>query len=122
MLLPLEIMKASPREYAVDDQVTDIEMLYFEGCPSYRQAWNDILEVIVETKVPARIRPVLVKDADAAHRLKFAGSPSIRIAGADLEGLEGEGTMACRVYAENGGKGWPSKKLIARELKRAAEA
>ena len=104
----------------MDHRATEIEMLYFDGCPSFRQAWNDILEVATETKIPVRVSPILVEDVDAARRLKFAGSPSIRIAGADLEGLQSEGTMACRVYTENEGKGWPSKKLITRKLKEAA--
>ena len=106
----------------MEERVVDIEMLYFDGCPSYRQAWSDILEVLVETKVAARVTPVVVNDTVAAQRLGFAGSPSIRINGIDLERNEGQGTMACRVYAENGGKGWPSKKLIADRLREVTSA
>lgn len=34
----------------------------------------------------------------------------------DLEGYSGPGVLACRVYRENGGKGWPSKTLLERAL------
>lgn len=39
-----------------------IDLLYFDGCPSYRQAWNDILEVLVEEKKDASVRLIAVED------------------------------------------------------------
>jgi hypothetical protein len=99
----------------------EIDLLYFEGCPSYRQAWSDILDVLVELKIGAIVRPVLVDNADLARELNFAGSPSIKVNGADLEGYDGPGTMACRVYGENGGRGSPSKSLMAERLRAAAD-
>jgi hypothetical protein len=103
----------------MNDKAAEIVLLYFEGCPSYRRAWGDILEALVEERIDANVRPVAVEDAETAERLHFAGSPSILINGRDLEDYRGPGTMACRVYAENGGKGWPSKHLIARRLRKA---
>ena len=96
-----------------------IDLLYFDGCPSYRQAWNDILDVLVEEKIDASVRLIAVENMDRARELRFAGSPSIKINGRDLEDYEGEGVIACRVYKENNGKGWPSKELLRDRLKRA---
>lgn len=89
-----------------------IDLLYFDGCPSYRQTWNDILDVLVEEKTDATVRLMAVEDMERAGELQFAGSPTIKVNGRDLEGYEGDGVMACRVYKENEGKGWPSKRLI----------
>ena len=49
----------------------------------------------------------------------FAGSPTIRINGLDLEDYQGAGVMACRRHEENNGKGWPSKDLVRDRVKRA---
>lgn len=89
-----------------------IDLLYFEGCPSFRQAWNDILDVLVEEKLDASIRLIAVEEIERAELLRFAGSPSIKVNGKDLEDYEGDGVLACRVYRENDGKGWPSKRLL----------
>ena len=96
-----------------------IDLLYFEDCPSYRQAWNDILDVLVEEKIDALVRLCAVEDLDRAQELQFAGSPTIRVNGQDLEGCQGDGVIACRVYKENNGKGWPSKDLLRDRVKSA---
>lgn len=96
-----------------------IDLLYFDGCPSYRRAWNDILDVLVEEKIDASVRLIAVENMDRARELRFAGSPSIKINGRDLEDYEGDGVIACRVYKENNGKGWPSKELLRDRVTRA---
>lgn len=97
-----------------------IDLLYFDGCPSYRQAWNDILDVLVEEKTDASVRLMAVEDMDRAQEHHFAGSPTIKVNGRDLEGYEGDGVLACRVYKENEGKGWPSKRLIREGIRSQA--
>ena len=96
-----------------------IDLLYFNGCPSYRQAWNDILDVLVEEKIDASVRLLAVEDLDRAQEFHFAGSPTIKINHKDLEDYQGDGVMACRVYKDNNGKGWPSKDLIRERVKNA---
>ncbi len=98
-----------------------IDLLYFEDCPSYRQAWNDILDVLVEEKIDASVRLVAVESLERARELQFAGSPTIRVNGQDLEGYQGEGVIACRVYKENSAKGWPSKDLLRDRVKSAMQ-
>lgn len=97
-----------------------IELRYFEGCPSYKTAWSDLLDVITESGIDACIRPVNVDSPERAETLGFAGSPSITIEGKDLEGYRGPSVMACRVYRENEGRGWPSKALLKQRLKEAS--
>lgn len=94
-----------------------IDLLYFDGCPSYRQAWNDILDVLVEEKKDASVRLIAVEDVDRAEELRFAGSPTVKINGRDIEDYQGAGVIACRVYKENNGKGWPSKQLLRENIK-----
>jgi len=99
----------------------DIELLYFDGCPSYRQALADLADIIVEGKLDAAVRFVSVDTPEKADELHFAGSPTIKVNGRDLEDYRGPGVLACRVYEENGNKGWPSKELLERRLLEALE-
>lgn len=94
-----------------------IDLLYFDGCPSYRRAWNDILDVLVEENMDASVRLTAVEDIDRAKELRFAGSPTIKVNGRDLEDYQGDGVIACRVYKENDGEGWPSKSLLRERIK-----
>ena len=103
-------------------QCIRIELLYFDGCPSYKRVWSDLLDVIVEERFDATVRLVNVDGLEKADRLQFAGSPTIRVNGHDLEGCSGPGVMACRVYLENGNQGWPSKKLLRQKLDEANQA
>lgn len=94
----------------------EIELLYFDGCPSYKTVWNDMLEVITGNDLDVTVRPIKVNSLEEAKALRFAGSPTVRVNGVDLEGREEAGVMACRVYQENGGKGYPSKELLRKRL------
>lgn len=93
-----------------------VELLYFEACPSYKRVWQELFEVIEAAGVDACLRPVLVATTDEAQELGFPGSPSVRVNGVDIEDYDGPGMLSCRVYAENGGKNWPSKDLMMRAL------
>ncbi|HEX7021627.1 MAG TPA: hypothetical protein VF171_02140 [Trueperaceae bacterium] len=93
-----------------------VELLYFVGCPSYQKVWRDVADVLAETNLNANVRLVNVDSVALADALHFAGSPSVKVNGQDLEGYEGRGVMACRLYRENGGKGWPSRDLLKRNL------
>lgn len=97
-----------------------IELLYFDGCPSYKTAWAELLEVIVKHHLDTVIRPINVENLEKAAALQFAGSPTIKVNGEDLEGYDGPGVMACRVYEGSGRKGWPSKALLEERLLEAA--
>lgn len=102
--------------------MTHIDLLFFDGCPSWQQAWRDLGGVLAETGVAATVRLRDVMAMSDEDRQGFAGSPTIRIDGVDLEGYDGPGVLACRRYVENEGRGWPSTSQLRDRLRAAPEA
>jgi hypothetical protein len=97
-----------------------IELLYFDGCPSYQQALQNLEEVIAEEKLDATVELVKVNSPAEAHARRFLGSPTIQIGGVDLEGPEAVGSgvgFGCRVYAHEGRLSrWPPKEALRAAL------
>jgi hypothetical protein len=60
-----------------------IEMLYFEGCPTYREVEALIEEVIRSEGTPAEVESLQVKTEEEAIQRGFLGSPTIRVEGVD---------------------------------------
>lgn len=89
-----------------------LEVLYFAGCPSWQRAWEELGAVLAELdcEVPVRLRNVTRMAPDELHG--FAGSPTIRVDGADLFGYSGPAVMACRRYEDADGRGWPSREAL----------
>lgn len=78
-----------------------IELLTFEGCPNAQSARELVERVVAESRAEAEIAYVDVPDAETAERLRFLGSPTIRVDGRDIEPGADERTayvLACRVY------------------------
>jgi hypothetical protein len=78
----------------------DIELLYWDGCPSYPEARELLEEVLAARGVKADIRMTHVAtDAEAKAR-RFPGSPTIRIDGRDVDdrGASAPPSLTCRVY------------------------
>lgn len=94
-----------------------IELLYFDGCPSWQAAWSELGIALAETRVDAHVHLRHIEDVPEAQRDGFAGSPTIRIDGRDLEGYDGLPLLACRRYEENEGRGWPSRERLRTALK-----
>ena len=93
-----------------------VQLLYFEGCPHHRPALDLTRAVLRELGVPAEIEELEVRDDADAERLRFLGSPSIRVNGLDIEpGLEERDQfgLACRTY---GTSGVPSRELLVNAL------
>lgn len=57
-------------------------------CASWREAVATVKAAARELGVKANVRVVKVADVDEARRLNFHGSPSVVIAGVDVEGPE----------------------------------
>ncbi len=59
-------------------------MLYFEGCPTYRTAEKTLRAVLAWAGAEAVVKLVAVNTDEEAQRLRFPGSPTIRVDGEDL--------------------------------------
>ena len=82
----------------------EIEVLYFDSCATWRAAVSDLHEVLSEMGLKEEVRLVRVESREEARRLKFLGSPTVRVNGKDVEpsiASEGFG-MECRVYWVDG--------------------
>ncbi len=95
-----------------------IELLYFEGCPSYRVAEDLLREVLAEANVSDPIKLIEIKTETDAQQWKFPGSPTIRFDGVDPF-AHGEASygLECRVYlTPDGLRGWPTKSMLRKAL------
>ena len=98
-----------------------VEILSFEGCPNAEPARALVEEVARELGRRPIVETRLVADVDAAERLRFLGSPTIRVDGRDVEpGADERGgfTLSCRIY--RGARG--SSRLPPRDWVRSALA
>jgi len=97
----------------------DIELLYWEGCPSYPEARQLLGDVLANRGIEADVRMREVRNQTEAEELSFPGSPTIRIDGRDVdpEGAAARPVLACRIYRKPGGGVSP---LPAREQLEAA--
>lgn len=82
-----------------------IDFLYSEDCPSHERALDLLKQVVRDEDVRARIRIHRIKTDDEAAELRFPGSPTIRVNGADIDPVPPDAFgLACRAYGhENGG-------------------
>lgn len=97
----------------------DVELLYFDGCPSWQAALEELHAALEELAIPAEVRLVRVDTDEQAQVTRFQGSPTIRVNGADLFPMgHTRYALGCRVYATPGGlRGWPDRAMIAAALR-----
>jgi hypothetical protein len=93
-----------------------IELLYFEACPNHEAARKLVERVAHELGVKPEVRLVEIPDPEAAARMRFLGSPTIRVNGRDIEPSadeRGEFVLACRVYRTAAGlRGEPAEAWV----------
>lgn len=84
-----------------------IEVLYSPDCPHFATALQLVYAALQETGIQAQVEIVRVESQADARRLKFLGSPTVRVDGV---GVETNATFArrdyglrCRLYAHDGG-------------------
>ncbi|GAC1328111.1 MAG: hypothetical protein NVSMB22_19810 [Chloroflexota bacterium] len=98
-----------------------VDFLYSDDCPSHERALQLVREVIEETGVEARITIQQVESEEDAHRLAFPGSPTIRVAGRDIDDIdESVVGLTCRAYRHSDGRisPLPSKEKISSAVRR----
>ena len=105
---------------------TKLELLYFDGCPSWKHARENLKKALQLEQVPDEVEMIQVADPTDAQTKRFIGSPTIRIDGMDVEGPDAEArgyAYGCRVYTDEGRMvGWPSVDRIRHALKRERRA
>ena len=91
-----------------------IRLLHSDGCPNYEPT-RDLLEKLIhQLGLDAAVESIAVESQSAAERLRFRGSPTVQVDGADIESQsQGAYTLSCRLY---GSSGVPSRELIVRAL------
>jgi hypothetical protein len=101
-----------------------VEILYFDGCPNHEGARALVERVSGELGVEPELRLVNVPDGEAAREMRFLGSPTIRVAGEDVDpdaGERDEYELSCRVYrTERGFAGQPDERWVRDALQAAA--
>lgn len=78
-----------------------VEILYFDGCPTYVAAEKAVREALADEGTEAGVELVAVNTAEEAQELRFPGSPTIRVDGRDLFPTpeREDWRLGCRVYA-----------------------
>ena len=93
-----------------------VEILAFAGCPNSDPTRGTVEEILREFELEVEIRTIDVPDPEAAHRLRFLGSPTVRVDGRDVEPGSHERSdygMGCRVFrTEAGLRGQPDERWI----------
>ena len=101
-----------------------VEILYFDGCPNYEAALALVERISRELGLEPEVRLVNVRDQEAAERLGFLGSPTIRVGGVDVDPRTDERddhALSCRVFrTEQGIVGRPDEQWVRRALAREA--
>ncbi len=88
-----------------------IEVLYVPGCPNYQPAVERLQTVLASQSLWEQIHSVPVSSEAQAKALLFAGSPTIRINGRDVEPEHTRAPgLACRLYPDRSGV--PSEELL----------
>jgi hypothetical protein len=95
-----------------------VELLYFDGCPSYEQLLPRLSELASTAGAELVLRRVETR-ADA-ERERFLGSPTVRVDGRDVDPEAAQRTdfgLKCRLYRwDSRQAGTPPEEWITRAL------
>ena len=101
-----------------------VELLYFDGCPSYEALLPRLRGLLKDLGVETAIELRRVETPEAAEAERFLGSPTVRIDGRDIEPGVNRRTdfgLKCRIYrGPVSASPLPPEKWIADALGRLA--
>lgn len=100
-----------------------VELLWFRDCPNHPAARTMLRELLAELAPGTPVEDIDATDAAVAQRVRFPGSPTIRIDGVDVDPSYRDPedyTPRCRLYRTADGlrgmpeRGWVEAALRAR--------
>jgi hypothetical protein len=99
--------------------MNEITLLYFDGCPSWKPALDNLKRAIEAEQIPVEITLYKIDTPDQAQRVRFLGSPSFQVDGIDLWPEERKNyVISCRVYQTPGGlKGIPTIEMLRQRMR-----
>jgi hypothetical protein len=112
------------REERGDGSGPLVEIFYFDGCPNHRPAVALVERPSRELNLNPVMRLVNVPDDETARRVRFLGSPTIRVDGRDVDPHAAERNdygLSCRIFRTAAGMvGQPGEQWVREALVRAA--
>ncbi len=105
--------------------VTRVEVLYFEGCPTYREAETTLRGALAEEGIEAGAELIAVNTDEEAQDLRFPGSPTVTVDGRDLFPVpeQAEYALGCKTYATPEGlRGSPTAEMLKEALTKKGAA
>jgi hypothetical protein len=82
-----------------------VDVLVFEGCPEVEATIAQARRAIAAANADADLRVFVVRTAEDAERLRFLGSPTVRVDGVDVD-LSARSRrdygLQCRLYPLDG--------------------
>ncbi len=96
-----------------------INLLYFDGCPSWKAALANLKVALLAEGLEATVRLVKLQTDEEASRWKFLGSPSFQVTGVDMWAEERQQySLSCRIYrTPHGMKRLPSPEMFQEKLR-----
>jgi hypothetical protein len=102
-----------------------VELLYFDECPNYEVLLPHLRDLLSAAGVDEDIELRRIASEDDAQRLRFLGSPTLRVDGHDVDpgsGQRDDFGLKCRLYATPEGiEGVPPDDWVVSALRRAAD-
>ena len=101
-----------------------VEVLYVAECPSYPAAVKPVKDVWLAEGITTEVYEVLVRDGQMAGKLRFLGSPTIRIDGRDVAGESKtvkNFALSCRLYPGSKQTGLPPAEMVHRAVLEARQ-
>ena len=100
------------------DKRTEVEILFFDECPSWHNAQEILQSVLDGLGISVIVALTQVETQEEAVINKFVGSPTIRVNGEDIFPTgQDHYALGCRVYqTPDGFRGWPTEEMLKEKL------
>lgn len=98
----------------------NIQFLWWKECPSHREAWARLQQVVAEMDVTAQVERIEITSDALAEQWQFRGSPTILIDGQDIDPAASTlpSRLTCRLYRTEDGRPspMPTVEMIERAI------